>query len=59
MYVSVVEGIGSVSITNNIFANLDSKAIVGYRWHDAVTGDLAAGNAQTFPTLKIEGNSVS
>lgn len=56
MYVSVVEGIGNVNITNNMFSKVRTQAIAGYRWHDAVTGDLINGAPQNFPTLRIAGN---
>ncbi|MGI9350902.1 MAG: TIGR03808 family TAT-translocated repetitive protein [Rhizobiaceae bacterium] len=56
MYVSVVEGIGKVNITNNIFSRVTEGGIVGYRWHDAVTSDLVTGNVGDFPDLAISGN---
>ncbi len=55
-YVSVVEGIGTVSIADNIMSKLSGDAIVGYQWHDAVTADLAKSGASGFPTLEISGN---
>ncbi len=58
VYVSVVEGIGSARITDNVFSKIEKSAIVGYRWHEAVTGDLAAPGSQTFPTLAIADNSI-
>ncbi|MEM9279058.1 MAG: TIGR03808 family TAT-translocated repetitive protein, partial [Pseudomonadota bacterium] len=58
MYVSVVEGIGSVNITNNIFSRISEGGIVGHRWHDAVTGDLTLQPTQRFPSLNISGNSL-
>ena len=56
MYVSVVEGIGKVNITNNIFSKVPEGGIVGYRWHDAVTGDLVTGNTNGYSSLAISGN---
>ncbi len=57
-YVSVVEGIGSVSITDNVIAETRSGAVIGHRWKDAVTGDLARIGASNFPTLQIERNKL-
>lgn len=57
--VSVVEGTGSVLIADNIISGT-RKAVVGYRWNDAATGDLAAENAtHEFRHLKVERNLVS
>ncbi|MEM7215206.1 MAG: TIGR03808 family TAT-translocated repetitive protein [Pseudomonadota bacterium] len=58
MYVSVVEGIGAVNITNNIFSRISEAGIIGHRWHDAVTGDMAIQDNRRFPSLKISGNSL-
>jgi uncharacterized secreted repeat protein (TIGR03808 family) len=57
--VSVVEDAGSAVIANNIFQSVARGAIVGYRWNEAVTDDLAKGGAEGFPHLTIEGNRVS
>ncbi len=56
--VSVVEGAGSVVIADNIIDGAD-RAIVGYRWSDPVTGDLAHGDGGGFRHLRIEKNLVS
>lgn len=58
MYVSVVEGIGAVNITNNIFSKVSQGGIVGYRWHDAVTRDLALDTDHAYATLNIAGNKL-
>lgn len=57
-YVSVVEGIGSVAITDNIMSDLSSHAIAGYRWQDAVTGDLLSPGSKQYSALDIQGNKV-
>ena len=57
--VTVVEGAGDAIIANNIFQGARRGAIVGYRWREASTGDLAKGGAERFAHLTIEGNRVS
>ncbi|SFB04784.1 twin-arg-translocated uncharacterized repeat-containing protein [Rhizobium sp. NFR07] len=57
--VSVADGAVSTVIANNIFQSVQRGAIIGYRWNDAATGDLAKGGADGFPHLTIEGNRVS
>lgn len=43
MAVSVVEEAGQAIITNNMFERVPKGAVIGYRWHDAATGDLLDG----------------
>ncbi len=57
--VSVVEGARSALITNNLFQGQKRGAIVGYRWQEPVTGDLARHNADGFAHLSISHNTVS
>lgn len=57
-YVSVVEGIGSVSITDNVISDITAGAVVGYRWQDAVTADLARTPSSDYPQLQITGNKL-
>lgn len=57
--VTVVEGAGDAIITNNIFQGAKRGAIVGYRWREASTADLAKGGTERFAHLTIEGNRVS
>ncbi|MEZ5799183.1 MAG: TIGR03808 family TAT-translocated repetitive protein [Nitratireductor sp.] len=47
--VSVVEGAGDTVIAENIISGTTSGAIVGYRWHEAVTGDMS-GRQQVRPS---------
>ncbi|TNM65783.1 TIGR03808 family TAT-translocated repetitive protein [Aliirhizobium smilacinae] len=57
--VTVVEGAGGAIIANNIFQGAKRGAIVGYRWREASTGDLAKSGSEEFGHLTIEGNRVS
>jgi uncharacterized secreted repeat protein (TIGR03808 family) len=56
--VSVVEGAGSVMIADNIIDGAE-RAIVGYRWLDAATGELADGEGGDFRHLRLGKNLVS
>ena len=56
--VSVVEGTGSAIITDNVIDGALRVAIVGHRWAEAVTGDLAKEGAD-LPGLTVERNRVS
>ena len=56
--VSVVEGTGRAVIADNVIDTAQKGAIVGYRWSDPATGDLARGNSEKFPNLEIGRNSV-
>ncbi len=55
--VSVVEGAGSAVISNNIFQEMESGAIMGFRWDKAASGDLSTGSSQ-FPQLTLANNRV-
>jgi uncharacterized secreted repeat protein (TIGR03808 family) len=57
--VSVVEGAGSAVISDNLIAGANDGAIVGMRWAEAVTGDLALSGAEKFPNLMVERNRIS
>ena len=56
--VSVVEGAGAAIVSDNVISDA-RRAVVGYRWADAVTGDLAAEGAARFSHLKVERNLFS
>ncbi len=56
--VSVVEGIRNTAITDNVMSEITQAAIVGTRWEEVVTGDLATGGADAYPELTISGNRV-
>jgi uncharacterized secreted repeat protein (TIGR03808 family) len=57
--VSVVEGAGSAVISDNMIAGAPKGAVVGMRWEEAATGDLALSGAGKFPQLLVERNRVS
>ena len=56
--VSVVEGARSTVISDNIISGAAKGAIVGYRWHEKATGDMANGDNEGFTHLSIERNRV-
>jgi uncharacterized secreted repeat protein (TIGR03808 family) len=56
--VSVVEGAGSAVISDNLISGAERGAIVGMRWTDRASDDLALGGAEAFPHLMIERNRV-
>lgn len=57
--VTVVEGAGSAVISDNLISGATEGAIVGMRWGETVTGDLALTGAEQFPNLMVERNRVS
>src|SRR5690606_13729501 len=57
--VSVVEGAGSTVITDNIIDGTQKGAIIGQRWSDPVTGDLAALGNAGYAHLTVERNRAS
>ena len=57
--VSVVEGTGSAVISDNVIDGVRDGAIVGYRWAEPATGDLAVDGAGGHANLTIERNRVS
>jgi hypothetical protein len=57
--VSVVEGTGAAIITDNAVDGATHGAVVGYRWSEPVTGDLAAGGNDDLRNLTVERNQVS
>lgn len=59
IYVSVVEGAGATHIADNTITGASKGAVVGYRWKEAVTGDIAARTDSGFPHLTVERNRVS
>jgi len=56
--VSVVEGVGPAVISDNLISGANLGAIRGMRWDEAVSGDLARRNAESFPNLLVERNQV-
>ena len=57
--VSVVEGAGSAVISDNLIAGADQGAVVGMRWAEMASGDLARTGAGKYPQLLVERNRVS
>ena len=57
--VTVVEGAGPAVISDNVIAGAENGAIVGYRWADPVTSDMASGGNGGFAHLTVERNHVS
>ena len=56
--VSVVEGAGAALISGNLFDAVPGGAILGCRWNEVVTGDLARTGAGKFRHLTLERNAV-
>jgi uncharacterized secreted repeat protein (TIGR03808 family) len=57
--ITVVEGTGSAVISDNVIDHVSDGAVVGYRWADKATGDLAVEGAARYANLTIERNRVS
>jgi len=57
--VSVVDGVASTLISNNLIQGARDGAVVGMRWSDRVTADLTQDDASTFDWLTIGGNHVA
>lgn len=56
--VTVVEEAGPAMIIDNMIGGARNGAIVGYRWREAATGDLAEDGARRFAHLDVRGNRV-
>ncbi len=54
--VTVVGGAGAAVIADNVFQDTPNGAIVGHRWSQAATGDLALSQESGFGHLTIERN---
>jgi uncharacterized secreted repeat protein (TIGR03808 family) len=57
--VTVVEGAGPAVISDNVISNTARGAILGYRWSDAVTADMALNGNAGYAHLTVERNRVS
>lgn len=57
--VSVVEGSGSAVIADNVISGAGKGAVVGMRWAETASADLAVAGAGDFPHLIVERNRVS
>lgn len=54
--VTVVEGAGSATISDNVISETGDGAILGYRWSEAVTADMAVEGSRGYPHLTIGHN---
>lgn len=57
--VTVAEGAGSALIADNVISGAAEGAVVGHRWAEIVTGDLALKSDPRFTNLAVERNRVS
>lgn len=56
--VSVAPGAGQATLVGNTISAARNGAIVGMRWHEKATGDLARTGAKDWPTIRLAENSV-
>jgi uncharacterized secreted repeat protein (TIGR03808 family) len=54
--VSIVEGSGPAVIANNLISEAEQGGILGTRWEEVATGDLAKDGAEAWPHLSVSGN---
>ena len=57
--VTVVEGAGSAVISDNVIESTKNGAIIGQRWAEPATGDLASLGSAGYAHLTVERNHVS
>ncbi|ARP66599.1 Tat protein [Mesorhizobium sp. WSM1497] len=57
--VSVVEGAGTAVISDNVIDGALNGAVVGQRWAEPATGDLASSNDSGYAHLTVERNHVT
>lgn len=57
--VTVVEGAGPAVISDNVISDAPRGAVVGHRWAQAATGDLAVSGSAGHAHLTVERNHVS
>lgn len=57
--VTVVEGAGPAVISDNVIAGSSNGAVVGYRWSDPATGDMASDGSTGYDNLTVERNHIS
>ena len=56
IYVSVVDGIGEVIISDNIMSKINGHGIAGYQWHDLVTKDITDRDGVHLDVISLSGN---
>ena len=59
IYVSVVDGSKSTVISNNIISQYKRGAIIGYRWSEPKTNELAGKLSSGYDHLSISNNQIS
>jgi uncharacterized secreted repeat protein (TIGR03808 family) len=57
--VSVAEGAGAATISDNRIIDARRGAILGMEWDKPASGDLVSGGAERYPKLKVSGNRTS
>ncbi|MER8905462.1 TIGR03808 family TAT-translocated repetitive protein [Mesorhizobium sp. M0772] len=57
--VTVVEGAGNAIISDNVIDGAKNGAIIGQRWAEPATGDLARSSVSGYAHLTVERNRVS
>jgi uncharacterized secreted repeat protein (TIGR03808 family) len=57
--VSVVDGVASTLISDNLIQGAHDGAVVGMRWAERATADLTLTGASTFDGLTVDGNHVA
>ncbi|MEL6750890.1 MAG: TIGR03808 family TAT-translocated repetitive protein [Pseudomonadota bacterium] len=57
--VSVVEGAKAAVIRDNLISEGTGRAVVGRRWRERVTGDMAVEGVGAFDHLTVDGNVVA
>ena len=56
--VTVVDGAGPAVISDNVISGATKGAVLGYRWTEAVTGDMASEGSSGYAHLTVERNHV-
>jgi uncharacterized secreted repeat protein (TIGR03808 family) len=56
--ISVAPGAGHATLVGNTIAGARRGAIVGMRWHERATGDLAVAGARDWPTIRLAENTI-
>lgn len=57
--VSVADGAGAATISDNRLIDAKRGAILGMEWDKPVTGDLINGGAERYPKLRLSGNKTA
>ena len=57
--ISVVEGVGTAVVSDNVIDGAQNGAIIGQRWAEPMTGDLASSGNAGYAHLTVERNHIS